>query len=87
MSTPHRSRITVHLLALLLASTLVAGQAFAASDKPPAKAKAGATTPKAGGKVTYREAPSHEKPADRAKRLKRECKGRANAGMCAGHTR
>ena len=24
--------------------------------------------------------------AERAKRLKRECKGRPNAGMCMGHT-
>lgn len=38
-------------------------------------------------KVTFVEAPSHETPAAREKRLKRECKGRPNAGMCLGHTR
>jgi hypothetical protein len=35
--------------------------------------------------VTFQDAPSAEKPAARAKRLKRECKGRPNAGMCLGH--
>jgi hypothetical protein len=37
--------------------------------------------------VTFHAAPSEEKAAAREKRLKRECKGRANAGMCLGHTR
>jgi hypothetical protein len=86
MSTPHRFRIAVHLLAVLLVTALAAGPALAASDKPKAKAKTTATSKKSTGKVTYREAPSHEKPAERAKRLKRECKGRPNAGMCMGHT-
>lgn len=39
------------------------------------------------GKVTFVQAPSHETPATRNQRLKRECKGRPNAGMCLGHTR
>lgn len=38
-------------------------------------------------KVTFTDAPSSEKPEARKKRLKRECKGRPNAGMCLGHTR
>jgi hypothetical protein len=38
-------------------------------------------------KVTFIDAPSSENPAARKKRLKRECKGRPNAGMCLGHTR
>ncbi|MCU0763572.1 MAG: hypothetical protein MUF76_11560 [Hydrogenophaga sp.] len=37
--------------------------------------------------VRFIPAPSHETPAARAKRLKRECKGRPNAGACLGHTR
>lgn len=37
--------------------------------------------------VTFHKAPSEESPAAREKRLKRECKGRANAGMCLGYTR
>ena len=51
-----------------------------------------AEPPKAGapGKpasVKFHKAPSEESPAAREKRLKRECKGRANAGMCLGYTR
>ncbi|OGB21973.1 MAG: hypothetical protein A3B67_05840 [Burkholderiales bacterium RIFCSPHIGHO2_02_FULL_66_10] len=42
---------------------------------------------KAPSKVSFIDAPSSEKPAAREKRLKRECKGRPNAGMCLGHTR
>lgn len=38
-------------------------------------------------KVTFHKAPSEESPQARAKRLKRECKGRPNAGMCKGYTR
>lgn len=37
--------------------------------------------------VKFHKAPSEESPAAREKRLKRECKGRANAGMCLGYTR
>lgn len=42
---------------------------------------------KAPSKVSFIDAPSSEKPAAREKRLKRECKGRPNAGMCLGYTR
>ncbi len=42
---------------------------------------------KAPSKVTFHKAPSEEAPAAREKRLKRECKGRPNAGMCMGYTR
>ena len=38
-------------------------------------------------KVTFHKSPSEEAPAVREKRLRRECKGRPNAGMCAGYTR
>jgi hypothetical protein len=38
-------------------------------------------------KVTFIDAPSSERTAAREKRLRRECKGRPNAGMCLGHTR
>lgn len=50
-----------------------------------------AATPSGGtkrpAKVSFIDAPSSEKPADRKKRLKRECKGRPNAGACLGFTR
>jgi hypothetical protein len=37
--------------------------------------------------ATFIEAPSSETPAARKKRLRKECKGRPNAGACLGHTR
>ncbi len=37
------------------------------------------------GKVTFHKAPSEESAAAREKRLKRECKGRPNAGACLGY--
>ena len=51
-----------------------------------------ATAPKPSGqslpaKVSFIDAPSSERPEARQKRLKRECKGRPNAGACLGHTR
>lgn len=46
-----------------------------------------ADTPREPGKVRFIDAPSSEKPAERKRRLKRECQGRPNAGMCLGHTR
>ena len=36
--------------------------------------------------IKFHKAPSEESPAAREKRLKRECKGRPNAGMCLGYT-
>lgn len=45
------------------------------------------STRKLPSKVTFHKAPSEEAPAERERRLKRECKGRPNAGMCAGYTR
>ncbi|MDR7096807.1 hypothetical protein [Hydrogenophaga laconesensis] len=45
------------------------------------------STRKLPSRVTFHKAPSEEAPAVREKRLKRECKGRPNAGMCAGYTR
>lgn len=44
-------------------------------------------TPRKPAKVRFVDAPSSETPAARKKRLKRECQGRPNAGMCLGHTR
>ncbi len=44
-------------------------------------------TPRKPTSVTFHKSPSEESPAAREKRLKRECKGRVNAGMCLGYTR
>ena len=38
-------------------------------------------------KITYHRSPSEETPAQRDKRLKRECNGMHNAGACLGYTR
>jgi hypothetical protein len=83
MSPRRTYRFPVCVAALLVIASLGTAQAVAANPKsPPGAASSGKKLP---GKVTFREAPSAEKPAERAKRLKRECKGRPNAGMCLGH--
>jgi hypothetical protein len=83
MSPRPSSRFVVTFTALLFVVGLGTAQATVASQKTkPAAAAPGKKPP---GKVTFREASSTEKPADRARRLKRECKGRPNAGMCLGH--
>lgn len=43
-------------------------------------------TPRKPTSVTFHKAPSEESPAARERRLKRECKGRVNAGVCLGYT-
>lgn len=63
---------TLALLAALAATTLQAAET---------------STRKLPSKVTFHKSPSEEAPAVREKRLLRECKGRPNAGMCAGYTR
>jgi hypothetical protein len=68
--------------AVLFAALMSAAPLHAAS---PGQTGDGKRRPPA--RVTFVEAPSHETPAAREKRLKRECKGRPNAGMCLGHTR
>ncbi len=64
-------------------SVLVACAALPASaaQSPPAKPGKPPTS------VRFIDAPSSESPAARRARLKKECKGRPNAGACLGHTR
>lgn len=57
--------------------------AFALSAHAAQPNKSG--TPRKPTSVTFHKAPSEESPAAREKRLKRECKGRVNAGMCLGY--
>jgi hypothetical protein len=75
------SRAQPRLFALALLASLsmggLAAQTAATSDGKR----------KASSKVTFHKAPSEESPQARAQRLKRECKGRPNAGMCTGYTR
>lgn len=84
MTNHHLPRIAIHVATLLITAGIGCAQAAAASPK----AQPGTSSPakKLPGKVSFHEAPSSEKPGERAKRLKRECKGRPNAGMCLGYT-
>ena len=75
-----RSKVCGLLWGLLM-SLIVSGTVLAETAKPVSGKK------KPPSKVTFIDAPSSEKPAAREKRLKRECKGRPNAGMCLGYTR
>ena len=69
------------LMALLLAAAH-ASPAFATSDHKPHKAK---KVKVAKSPVPY-DSGSGESRQERERRLLRECKGRVNAGACAGHT-
>jgi hypothetical protein len=62
---------------LLVCATLPVG----AAQGQPAKSGKSPTS------VRFIDAPSSESPAARRARLKKECKGRPNAGACLGHTR
>lgn len=72
------SRARPYLAALALFSSCLAGLPAQAANDGQRKLPS---------KVTFHKAPSEEAPAVREKRLLRECKGRPNAGMCAGYTR
>lgn len=71
------SRFPLRALAFAWLSAMAATALHA--TEPPAR--------KLPSKVTFHKAPSEEAAAVRAQRLKRECKGRPNAGMCAGYAR
>lgn len=69
-----------HWLALTVLA--VAGLAQAAQSGAPRT-----TGPTRATSVKFIDAPSGESPAAREKRLRRECRGRPNAGACLGFTR
>ncbi|AOS81396.1 MULTISPECIES: hypothetical protein [Hydrogenophaga] len=62
---------------LLNANAALAAKAAKAEGSPPS----GRRLP---SKVTFHKSPSEESRAERAQRLKRECKGRPDAGACLG---
>lgn len=66
-----------HAIAALLCG--LAAQAALATDTP--------KKPKAPRQASVKviPSPSHESTAERDRRLKRECKGRPNAGACLGY--
>lgn len=83
------------LIALISAGALLIGSVHAQPSEPvdkPAKAKAKAkkkkvsgSTPRAkGGSVKFLPG-SQETTKERSTRLMRECKGRVDAGACAGY--
>ncbi|NMM10670.1 MAG: hypothetical protein HHJ16_10385 [Polaromonas sp.] len=78
---------------LLLVVAVLAGSTYAqsisAADTPvkTKMKKGGKTTPnRHGTKIKFMPG-SEETPQQRSLRLKRECKGRVNAGTCEGYTR
>ena len=73
-------------LSTLSACALTIGLGLGLAQGTPAHAaEPGAAPRKPPTKVTFHAAPSEESPAARERRLKRECKGRPNAGMCLGY--
>ena len=69
--------------ALLVSLSLALGSGATAATQKPTSTK----DKKLPSKVTFIDSPSSESPAARKKRLKKECKGRPNAGACLGMTR
>jgi hypothetical protein len=86
LRSSHVSRLRP-LLALALIG--LAGAPVWAQPAKPAAVTSGsparAAAPRPPNSVRFIKAPSDETPAARARRLKRECKGKPNAGMCLGH--
>ncbi|WP_245616749.1 hypothetical protein [Comamonas granuli] len=85
-------RASVSMAARLLAAVLalgLLGAPGAALAKRAQGSSAAAEAPRKKGvsKITYQRSPSEESPAQRDRRLKRECKGMHNAGACLGYTR
>jgi hypothetical protein len=81
MRTPRHRKATLLLAGCISLVWLATAAAAPANSKPPSGNR------KLPAKVSFIDAPSSESAQAREKRLKRECKGRPNAGMCLGHTR
>lgn len=86
LRSSHASRLRP-LLALAL--VCLAGSPVWAQPAQPTAVTPGSPTsaaaPRPPTSVRFIKAPSDETPAARARRLKQECKGKPNAGMCLGH--
>lgn len=73
--------------ALILGTLGAAGAATPTGQVAgPSRSTPSATKPRASS-ATFVPAPSGESQAARERRLRRECRGRPNAGMCLGFTR
>ncbi|HRN74360.1 hypothetical protein [Ottowia sp.] len=89
MRTLHRllTAFACGLGLLTMAPTADAGPASKPGSKPSTRAGAKRVKP-AGPKVTYANGDSEAQRQRREEaRLRRECKGRPNAGACLGYTR
>ena len=86
--------VTRSVWALIVSATVALGMMGGAQAQsaegvtPPTKTKTKKKTAKAlqGNKVKFMRG-SEESTAERNARLKRECRGRVNAGACEGYTR
>ena len=86
--------VTRSVWALVVSATVALGMMGGAQAQsaegvtPPTKTKTKKKTAKArqGNKVKFMRG-SEESTAERNARLKRECRGRVNAGACEGYTR
>lgn len=79
---PQLPRRSLPFPGLFIALAVTAGLALL---HPPVYAATTKSPSRIVGKATFVDSPSSEKPAAREKRLKRECRGRPNAGACLGH--
>jgi hypothetical protein len=60
---------------------------WAKGKSPQTSSEAVVAKKKTVSKVTYQRSSSEETPAQRDKRMYRECRGMHNAGACSGYTR
>ncbi|MDB5895545.1 MAG: hypothetical protein JWQ88_3076 [Rhodoferax sp.] len=74
------------IAALLVCALFVPHADANVSKHPPASDQTAKAKKKAGGKAPKFVPGSAETTAERDRRLLRECKGRVNAGACAGYT-
>ena len=74
MSHASLSRTVIALSAFFVLCAQAAGPTPSGSPRKPTSVK-------------FHKAPSEESPAERDRRMYRECKGLHNAGACRGYTR
>lgn len=82
-----RPETWIAALGLVLGAWCLQGPTPAWAAKATVKAGTQSQAVSPATSVRFIDAPSSEKPAARERRLKRECKGRPNAGVCLGYTR
>lgn len=84
---PRLPRCPLTLTALVLACGALLLPDSAAWAAPARQGKAASSRTHRVVKPKVPSASSDERPADRDRRLLRECRGRPNAGACLGYTR